>query len=127
VNFFNHGFVGIFGEGSLPQYAQGMVDLFQSTFIPEALVRGPAFLVPIIELLIGIGITLGLFTEISLIVGMALLAMLTYGVTLLKDWGAASSQLNYAIVFTLLIAGRCFNDLSVDKFLARRKRRSPLG
>ena len=127
INFFNHGFVGIFGEGSLPQYAQEMVDLFQSTPtaipVPDLLVRGPAFFVPIVELLIGIGMTLGLFTGISLIVGMVLLTMLTYGVTLLENWGAAASQLTYAIVFTLLIAGRCFNDLSADKAIARRQKR----
>ncbi|MEM9245160.1 MAG: DoxX family protein [Cyanobacteria bacterium P01_F01_bin.153] len=127
VNFFNHGFVGIFGEGSLPQYAQEMVDLFQNTptaiAVPDVLVRGPAFFVPIVELLIGIGITLGVGTGLSLVVGMVLLTMLTYGVTLLENWGAASSQLSYAIVFTLLIAGRCFNDLSVDKAVLRRQRR----
>ncbi len=119
VNFFNHGFTRL---GAIPEFAQSMVDLFQDTFIPDPLVRGPALLVPIVELIVGIGITLGLGTEISLVTGMGLMVMLTYGVTLIQNWDAASSQLIYALVFTLLIACRCFNDFSLDRVIARRKR-----
>jgi thiosulfate dehydrogenase [quinone] large subunit len=118
VNFFNHGFTRL---GSLAEFAQGMVDLFQDTFVPEPLVRAPALLVPIVEFLIGIGIALGLGTEIALVTGMGLMIVLTYGVTLIQNWDAASSQLIYCLVFTVLIAGRCFNDGSIDGAIARRK------
>ncbi|MEM9245159.1 MAG: DoxX family protein [Cyanobacteria bacterium P01_F01_bin.153] len=121
INFFNHGFVRL---DSLPQFAQGMVEMFSETFVPEPLVYGPALLVPIVELIIGIGMILGLGTEISLVAGMILMMVLTYGVTLVENWSAASSQLIYCLVFTVLIAGRCFNDLSVDKAIARRQKRS---
>lgn len=119
VNFFNHGFTRL---GSIPEFAQSMVDLFQNTFVPEPLVYIPALLVPIVEFIIGIGITLGLATEISLVTGMGLMVMLTYGVTLIQNWDAASSQLIYALVFTVLIAGRCFNDVSIDRTVLHRKR-----
>ena len=118
VNFFNHGFVRL---NAIPEFAQGMVDLFADTFVPEPLVRAPAMLDPIVEFLVGIGITLGLGTEISLLTGMGLMVMLTYGVTLIQNWDAASSQLIYALVFTLLIVGRCFNDFSLDRVIERRK------
>ena len=61
VNFFNHGFTRM---GNIPGFAQSMVDLFQDTFIPEALVRAPAFLVPIVELIAG-GLLAGGFSHPS--------------------------------------------------------------
>ena len=73
---------------------------------------------------IGIGLIFGLGTEISLIAGMILMMVLTYGVTLVENWNAAASQLIYCLGFTVLIAGRCFNDLSADKAIARRQKRS---
>jgi thiosulfate dehydrogenase (quinone) large subunit len=123
VNFFNHGFTRI---GNIPGFAQGMVDLFQKTFVPEPLVRGPALLVPIVEFAIGILITVGLLTRPALLVGFGLMIVLTYGVTLLQNWDAANSQLLYALVFFILIAALNFNTFSIDAWLERRKRRSQL-
>jgi thiosulfate dehydrogenase (quinone) large subunit len=121
LNFFNHGFTRL---GNIPGFAQGMVDLFQKTYVPEALVRGPALLVPIVEFAIGILITLGLFTQPALLTGFGLMIVLTFGVTLLQNWDAATSQLIYAIVFFILVAANSFNAFSIDAWLERRKRRS---
>ncbi|MBE9042170.1 DoxX family protein [Oscillatoriales cyanobacterium LEGE 11467] len=119
VNYFNHGFTRM---GNIPAFAQSMVDLFQNTFIPDPLVRGPAFLVPIIELIAGGLLAVGFATRASLVTLFGLMIMLTYGVTLIQNWDAASSQLIYCLVLFILLAGSTFNVFSVDRWLARRKK-----
>lgn len=117
VNYFNHGFTRM---GNLPGFAQSMVDLFQDTFVPDPLVRGPALLVPIVELIGGLLITIGFATLPALVTVFGLMIMLTYGVTLIQNWDAATSQLIYALVLFILIAARSFNTVSVDGWLGRR-------
>ncbi|MBE9128694.1 MULTISPECIES: DoxX family protein [unclassified Coleofasciculus] len=118
VNFFNHGFTRL---GSIPAFAQSMVDLFQDTFIPEPLVRAPSFLVPIVEFIVGILVTLGLANQAALITGFGLMIVLMYGVTLLQNWDTATSQLIYCLVFFILIAANSFNSFSLDAWIKRRK------
>jgi thiosulfate dehydrogenase (quinone) large subunit len=118
VNYFNHGFTRM---GNLPGFAQSMVDLFQDTFVPEPLVRGPALLVPIVELIGGLLIALGFATLPALVTVFGLMIMLTYGVTLIQNWDAATSQLIYCLVLFILIAARSFNTVSIDGWMARRK------
>ncbi|MGJ3253846.1 MAG: DoxX family protein [Elainellaceae cyanobacterium] len=118
VNYFNHGFTRL---GNIPGFANSMVELFQDTFVPEALVRVPATLVPIIEFIVGILITLGLATQAALVTTFGLMIVLMYGVTLLQNWDSASSQLIYCLVLFLLIAGNSFNTVSLDQLIARRR------
>jgi thiosulfate dehydrogenase [quinone] large subunit len=118
VNFFNHGFVRL---GNIPGFAQSMVDLFQDTFVPEPLVRGPALLVPIVELIGGLLIAIGFATFPALVTVFGLMIVLTYGVTLIQNWDAATSQLVYALVLFIVLAARSFNTISVDGWLARRR------
>lgn len=120
VNFFNHGFTRL---GNIPGFAQSMVDLFQDTFIPEPLVRAPALLVPIVEFIVGILVTVGLATQAALVTGFCLMIVLMYGVTLLQNWDTATSQLIYCLVFFILIAANSFNRFSIDAWLERRKDR----
>lgn len=119
VNYFNHGFTRL---GNIPGFANSMVELFQDTFVPEALVRAPATLVPIIEFIVGILITLGLATQAALVTTFGLMIVLMYGVTLLQNWDSASSQLIYCLVLFLLIAGNSFNTVSLDQLIARRRK-----
>ena len=118
VNFFNHGFTRL---GDIPGFAQSMVDMFQDTFVPEVLVRVPAMLVPIVEFLSGLLVTLGLATQAALITLFGLMIVLMYGVTLIQNWDAAGSQLIYCLVLFVLIAGNSFNTFSLDRLISRRK------
>lgn len=120
VNFFNHGFTRI---GNIPGFAESMVQRLQDTFIPEVLVRSQSLLVPPIELIVGLLLTLGLVTQGALVVGFGLMVVLMYGITLLQDWETATSQLVYCLVFFLLVAGNSFNTFSLDNLLAHRSRR----
>ena len=49
------------------------------------------------------------------------MAVLMYGVTIIQNWDAASSQLIYNIVLFILLAGLNFNRISVDSWLKRKK------
>lgn len=118
VNFFNHGFTRM---DNIPGFAQSMVDMFQDTFVPEVLVRVPAILVPIVELIGGALVTLGLATQPALITLFGLMIVLMYGVTLIQNWDAAGSQLVYCLVLFILIAGNSFNTFSLDRLISHRK------
>ena len=118
VNFFNHGFTRL---GNIPGFAQSMVDMFQDTFMPEVLVRVPAMLVPIVELIGGLLVTIGLLTQAALATLFGLMIVLMYGVTLIQNWDAAGSQLIYCLVLFILIAGNSFNTFSLENVFSRRK------
>ena len=118
VNFFNHGFTRM---GNIPGFAQSMVDMFNNTFVPEVLVRVPAMAVPIVELIGGALVTLGLATQAALITLFGLMIVLMYGVTLIQNWDAAGSQLIYCLVLFILIASNSFNTFSLDRVISRRK------
>ena len=119
VNFFNHGFTRI---GNMSRFAESMVQRFQDTFVPEALVRAPALLIPPVELIVGLLLILGLATQGALITGFSLMIVLMYGITLLQEWDTATSQLIYCLIYFLLIAGSSFNTVSLDHLLERRRR-----
>ena len=121
VNYFNHGFTRL---NNIPGFAQSMVEMFQDTFVPDALVRGPAYLVPIVELVAGLLVTLGLFTRTALAALFGLMIVLMYGVTLLQNWDTAMAQLVYCLVLFLLIAANRFNAFSLDRLFKRRQQRT---
>ncbi|MGD1873155.1 MAG: DoxX family protein [Mastigocoleus sp.] len=122
VNFFNHGFTRI---GTIPDFVEKTVTNLQGSYFPEPLVRINAFLVPIVELIVGILITLGLFTRAALVVTFGLMVILMLGVTSVQNWGAASSQLIYGIILFILLAGVSFNTFSIDhRFRERQSLRS---
>ncbi|MEL6910342.1 MAG: DoxX family protein [Cyanobacteria bacterium J06631_6] len=114
INYFNHGATRIF---NIPGFMDSMVTTMQSSWIPEFLVRINAALVPPVELIVGALIILGLFTRSALLACFILMAILMYGVTIIQNWDAASSQLIYNIVLFILLAGLGFNHISVDAWL----------
>ena len=120
INFFNHGFTRI---SDIPGFAQSMVDMFQGTFVPEVLVRVPAILVPIVELIGGFLVILGLATQAALITLFGLMIVLMYGVTLIQNWDAAGSQLIYCLVLFVLLAGNSFNSFSLEGIYKKKIKR----
>ncbi len=121
VNFFNHGFTRL---GNIPGFAQSMVDLFKDTFMPAGLVYATGIFVPPVEFIIGVLLLLGLANRVALIIGFCLMLVLHYGVTLLQNWDAATSQLIYCLIFFVLLAGDRYNQFSLDAFI-RHRRQAP--
>jgi thiosulfate dehydrogenase (quinone) large subunit len=119
VNFFNHGFTRI---GNIPGFVEETVKTLEGSYFPEPLVRINAFIVPIVELVVGILITLGLATRLALVVTFALMVMLMMGVTSVQNWQAASSQLVYGIVLFILLATCQYNVFSLDSWWRKRNK-----
>ena len=119
INFFNHGFTRL---DNIPGFMDAMVGAMEGAWMPELLVRITAFLVSPVELIAGLFLILGLFTRISLIVTFVLMAILMYGVTIVQNWDAASSQLIYNIVLFILLAGVGYNRFALDNVLFRGDR-----
>ncbi|MGK7940141.1 MAG: DoxX family protein [Crocosphaera sp.] len=118
VNYFNHGFTRVF---DLPTFINAMVTTMQDSGIPEFLVRINAGLVPPVELIIGVLITVGFLTRSALIACFILMVILMYGITIIQNWDGASSQLIYNIVLFILLVGVNFNRISVDNWLKNRQ------
>ncbi len=119
VNFFNHGLTRI---TDIPGFAESIVQMYTETFVPAAVVRLPAYLIPPLELIIGLLLILGLGTRAALIMGFLLMVLLMSGVTLLQEWDTASSQLIYCLVYFVLLAGNNLNAFSVDQLRDRQRR-----
>ena len=121
VNYFNHGFTRM---GNIPGFANSMVEAMEGAWMPDFLVRLTAYFVSPIELIFGLLLIVGLFTRLSLVVTFILMVILMYGVTIVQNWNAASSQLIYTIVLFILLAGLGYNQFSLDTILGNRKRTS---
>ncbi len=119
INYFNHGATRIF---KIPGFIDSMVNTMQDSWIPEFLVRINAALVPPVELIVGALIIIGLFTRGALIACFILMAILMYGITIIQNWGGASSQLIYNIVLFILLAGVSFNQISLDVWLKKKRK-----
>ena len=119
INYFNHGFTRL---GSLPGFAGSMVGAMEGAWMPEILVRITAFLVPPVELVAGLLLLLGLFTRPALVALFVLMASLMYGVTVVQNWDAASTQLIYCLSLFVLLAGVGYNSFGLDAVFFKRDR-----
>ncbi|MCL6433718.1 MAG: DoxX family protein [Leptolyngbyaceae cyanobacterium HOT.MB2.61] len=118
VNYFNHGFTRI---SNVPGFVEDTVKTLADSYFPEFLVRLNSYLVPPVELIVGILITIGLATRGALIATFILMIILKLGVTSIQNWQAATSMLSYGLVLFILLAGAGFNIYSIDHWLNRRR------
>ncbi|ASC73557.1 hypothetical protein XM38_045260 [Halomicronema hongdechloris C2206] len=118
INYFNHGVTRL---GNIPGFMDAMASAMADAWMPEVLVRSTAALVPLVELLVGLCLILGLFTRTALVVTFILMAILMYGVTVVQNWDAAASQLIYTIVLFMLLAGEGYNRFTLTGWLRRRR------
>lgn len=121
VNFLNHGLTRI---GDIPGFVESMVAAMEASYFPEPLVRVNAFLVPIVELIMGVLMIVGWRTRAALTVTSALMVILMLGVTSVQNWDAAGSQLVYGLILFILLACSSFNTVSVDHWLKTKSHSS---
>jgi thiosulfate dehydrogenase [quinone] large subunit len=117
VNILSHGISRIITGPTA--YAATLVTQFQSTPLANWLVSGFGSALPWIEALLGVLLLLGIKLRWTVLLGGALLAVLTYGVCLIQQWEVAALQLIYAVVYALLLILRQWNVISIDGWLAR--------
>jgi len=107
-------------------FAQALVPLFAKTPLPPGTVYAYASALPFVETLIGVCVLFGFGSRYAYVFGLLLIASLTFGAALRQDWDSAGLQLIYALVYSILLASREYNLLSVDGWLASLQGRGNL-
>ncbi|HOD50142.1 MAG TPA: DoxX family membrane protein [Candidatus Hydrogenedentes bacterium] len=104
-------------------FAKWILQEFDGTYLPRALVLPYAFTLPYIEFLLGLVLILGLFTRASLFLAGMLLISLAFGKMVQQDQATVADNLNYVFMaaVALWFAWRD-NPISVDRLVFRRGR-----
>jgi thiosulfate dehydrogenase [quinone] large subunit len=87
--------------------------------LPAWSVYGFSLTLPVLESLVGFAVLIGFQTRRALIAGMAIMLALIFGSTLHQDWQIAGLQLNYSLVYAILLAGVRCDRYGVDRFRSR--------
>ena len=111
-DFFGHGFARIFTGTHLAGFAQGMAKSMAAAPLPPQLVLATGYVVPCVELIVGILLLTGVFVREALLTASRLMLVLIFGVTMKQDWNVAGQQLLYALVLALLLFAREPYDIS---------------
>jgi thiosulfate dehydrogenase [quinone] large subunit len=110
LDFLGHGGVRLMhGDGV---FAAGMVKMMADTPLPGGLVHVFGLVLPFVELTVGLLLVLGVMTREALILGSVVMLSLMFGTVLRQDWNTAGLQLNYSVVFSLLLFLRASYDTS---------------
>jgi thiosulfate dehydrogenase [quinone] large subunit len=119
LDFLGHGGVRLMhGDGA---FAAGMVKQMADTPLPAGLVHGFGVVLPFVELTIGLLLVLGLLTREALVLGSIAMLSLMFGTVLRQDWSTAGLQLNYSVVFSLLLFLRAGYDAGWLELVRRRR------
>jgi thiosulfate dehydrogenase [quinone] large subunit len=105
MDFFGHGFARIFTGTHLGGFAHWMVGDMAKSPLPASLVLATGYVVPCVELVIGVLLLTGVATRHALIVAMLLVLVLMFGITMKQDWNVAGQQLLYGLVLAVLLSG----------------------
>jgi thiosulfate dehydrogenase [quinone] large subunit len=119
LDFFGHGFARIFTGTHLGGFAHSMVGEMAKSPLPASLVLATGYIVPCVELAVGILLLLGIATRYALILALLLMLLLMFGITIKQDWNVAGQQLLYGLVLALLLYGRQRLDLGWPALLRR--------
>jgi len=117
ISMFGHGLVRL---PKLNAFSQWMVDNFAKSMLPAELVRPFSMVLPFAELVIGLLLLVGLFTEPALISGAVLMLMLLFGTAMVENWEALPSQLIHLILFAVLLQFVASNSWSLDKIFNKQ-------
>jgi thiosulfate dehydrogenase [quinone] large subunit len=120
MDFFGHGFARIFTGTHLGGFAHGMVGEMAKSPLPFSLVLATGYVVPCVELVIGVLLLAGVATRFALVLAMLLMLVLMFGITMKQEWNVAEQQLFYGLVLAVLLFGRERLDLSWPALLRGR-------
>lgn len=120
MDFFGHGFARIFTGTHLSGFAHWMVTDMARAPLPHSLVLLTGYVVPCVELIVGLLLLAGIATRLTLVTAALLMLLLMFGVTIKQDWNVAGQQLLYGLVLALLLFGREALDVSWPGLLRGR-------
>lgn len=98
-SFIGHGMVRIPKIGF---FAEGMAESFSESILPYAFVLGFGYILPFVELILGILLALGLIMHKSSLAGVILICILIFGSSLQENWSGVAIQMFYGLYFSLL-------------------------
>ncbi|MDF1816768.1 MAG: DoxX family membrane protein [Verrucomicrobiales bacterium] len=110
ANLFFHGVVRL---PKLQGFVGGMEATFQDSMIPSFLVTPMAWLIPIVEFVLGLLLLLGIATRYALVGVVLLMILLITGCCLVENWAALNSQMILVILSCAMIAGLEHNRLAL--------------
>ena len=104
--------------------AGGIMQEFDKTFLPHALVALFVNVLPFLEVILGACVLLGLLTTITLGLLTALMAVLTVGQVITLNAGIVANNLTYSIILFLLLFFVEHNAFCLDQLWTKQDRRA---
>lgn len=111
VNLLVHGLVRI---PKLIAFAEGLTKGFSETLLPTFIVAPFAYVLPFIELILGLFLIVGFKTRVAVVTSTFLITLLIFGSGLKEDWAAVGTQMIYVIFFFLLLKNLDHNCIAID-------------
>lgn len=120
MDFFGHGFARIFTGTRLGGFAHWMVGDMAKAPLPANLVLAIGYVVPWVELVLGLMLLFGVGVRFALVTALLLMLLLMFGITMKQDWTVAGDQLLYSLVLAVLLFAREPLDVSWSGLLRRQ-------
>ncbi|MFY1611434.1 DoxX family protein [Macellibacteroides fermentans] len=114
VNFLGHGYIRL---SKIPEFRNWMIDLFEKSPLPLPLVSFFGTVLPVLELLVGITVVLGLFTRYSVSLGALIICALIFGSCMIEQWEMAGGQMLYGLMLFILLFLHEYNKISLDRLI----------
>ena len=102
----------VFGVGN---FAAGLQQQFADK-LPMFIVTPFAYALPIAEVIVGLLLVVGLFTEMALVLSGVLLLILTFGRVVTNDSATVAHNLSYAFINFMLLWLAEYNGYSIDRY-----------
>lgn len=100
LSLLGHGLVRL---PKLQAFSEGMVGSMEKSILPSALVMVWGFMLPIIEIILGILLLIGYKAKYSIYASLVLMSILIMGSSSIEAWGAIEAQLVHSLyLFALL-------------------------
>ena len=111
MSFFGHGLVRL---PKLEKFSGWMVQSFEKSMLPPALVTPFSYVLPFAELITGILLLIGLFTRGALVAAVVVMLILIFGSSMIEEWSAVPSQLIHGVIAVYLLNYIETNTISTD-------------
>ena len=109
MSMLGHGLVRL---PKLNSFAEGMAEQFKDSMLPDFLVLPFGYLLPLVELVIGILLLTNWQTKNTIYAGLLTMSLLIFGSSMIENWGAITAQLVHAIYFAVVLYFLIKNELA---------------
>lgn len=118
ASLLGHGLVRL---PKLQGFSNWMAGFMEKSYLPQPLITGFSYAVPIAEVLTGLFLIVGLFTRQSIYVSLLLMAAFIFGNTTIENWEPINIQLVHSIYLGILLFFIQYNDYSLDSMIKKQK------